>query len=98
MARLPRWLSTLQLMMIAGAWSSAMIVVGSLAILEWPTRLGSWGKPGMMLGAVLVAGGLYTFAFFTGRAFPLANARIKAMFELLPWTALVALIAGGLAH
>lgn len=110
MPALPKWISTFRLLVIAGAWSSAMVVVGALALLEWPTRLGSWGpwgslgsvgpwgKAGMFMGALLVAGGLYGFAFFAGRAFPLASPKAKAVFELLPWTALVALIAGGLAR
>lgn len=99
MTVVPKWLSTLRLLVVAGAWSAAMVVVGLLALLEWPSRLGAWGRPGMVFGAVLFAGGLYSFAFFGARAFPLASRRVTAAYELLPWAALVALltlIAGGL--
>ncbi len=92
-------MSTLRLLLTAGAWSAAMVVVGLLALVEWPSRLGSWGRPGMVLGAVLICGGLYSFAFFAGRAFPLANRGVTATYEMLPWAALVgmlSLIAGGL--
>jgi hypothetical protein len=96
----PKWLSTLRLLLAAGAWSTAMVVVGLLALLEWPSRLGAWGRPGMVFGAVLISGGLYSFAFFAGRVFPLAHRRVTAIYELAPWVglfALLATLAGGIA-
>lgn len=85
---MPRWVSTLRLMTMAWAWALAMVLVGVLAMLEWPGRIGSLGTSVRVIGAALIAGGMYTLAFFAARIFPLASRKVTMLFEMLPWIVL----------
>lgn len=91
-----KWMSKAVFLLSTGTWAAAMVIVGALAVLEWPTRFGGWEKLYIVFGAVLVAAGHFLFAVLAGRSFPQASRIVKAGCELAPWVVLVLFLGGGL--
>lgn len=94
LSRMSRWIAKTLLVMSASAWSLVLVVVGVLMMGEWPERFGFWVKPWLGCGAAMACAGVFLFAVTCGRVFPLANRRVKAMFEVAPWLALLGTLIG----
>lgn len=87
---------------VSGLWAWVMVVVGLLAVLDWPGRLGLSPVPWLvtLAGLTFIAGGVFTFAMTLGRVLPMTVAWVRLSFEALPWVALAGCVgawaAGGL--
>lgn len=76
------------------AWALTMVVVGLLAMMEWPGRF-----PGLKIflivaGVVLVCAGQFVFAFAASTVCPEADARVTGLSELIPWLVAAATLVG----
>lgn len=89
-----RWLWRGVLVGCLGLWAYVMVVVGLLAALEWPSRFEPLGRLCLVFGAGLVALGEFLLAMLASRLFPRANPIMTGIGELVPWAALVLVLAG----
>jgi hypothetical protein len=62
-----------------------MVVVGVLAMFEWPARFPSLDVFLLSAGIVLLCAGQFVLAVTAGGMFPKANPRFSGLMELLPW-------------
>ncbi|MBC7834076.1 MAG: hypothetical protein H7Y88_03125 [Phycisphaerales bacterium] len=90
-----RWLWRHVFHVLALTWAWLMIVVGLLAILEWPARVPAWDRALYVIGAMLLAMGQFVLALVAARLFPAASARLTATFELLAWIAIASALVLG---
>lgn len=88
------------LLMSAGVWSFAMLVIGLLMVFEWPGRFGpivgggrgGWGNwVWPVLGASAVAAGEYVFVMLLRELFPRASPGLIRAVTWVPWTAMAVL-------
>lgn len=90
------WLWRAALVGCATVWAFVMVVVGLLAIIDWPDRFAAPGRLFYIsVGAILLAAGEFIFAVTAARMFPQASTRLTAAMELLPAAMLVVLILVG---
>lgn len=83
------------LLLSAGVWTFAMLVIGLLLLFEWPARFGPivknavWVSP--VLGATLFASGEYVLAMLLRELFPKAAPILFRAAAWAPWLSLLLL-------
>ena len=81
---------------LAGLWGWVMVRSGLWMVLEPPHVSDVSSRWFRVVGAVLVASGLFVFLLAARYCFPLASGKLKLVFELLPWIGLGVVVIGGL--
>ncbi len=76
------------------AWALVMVVVGLLAMIEWPGRFPSLKLFLIVAGVVLTCAGQFVFAYTASTACPEADSRVTGMAELIPWLVAAATLVG----
>ncbi len=95
---LSRWMWRGFFLVFAAAWAWLMLVVGLLLITDWSARMPPLRGWGVVLGAVLLAGGQFVgAAMVADRLFPRADRRLSIGVEAVSGAVAMGLIAAAAA-
>lgn len=75
------------------AWAWLMIVIGLLAILDFPSRFTAPGGFFRLVGVALIAMGHFVAAIAADRMFPGAIRLVTGSFEALAWVVVLVVMA-----
>ena len=84
------------LLALTGLWGWVMVQSGLWMVLELPHVSDVSSRWFRVVGAALIASGLFVFLLAARYCFPLASWKVKLVLELLPWIGFGAVVIGGL--
>lgn len=81
---------------VLAGWALVAILMGLMAIFEWPAKVGLSSRWGLVLGVALVGVGQFMSAMVADLLFPSAHRGVTGAMEIAPWLAVAAVVVGGI--